>query len=490
MGSLYKLSFTTNSFRIHHSSHELAHRANLTHDDEDEINIPGKLESLLLEFSSTDYHNLPHLNDTLWRVARAAAFYSNGLPSCPAFFETDTIDHTLNILCNEALSPEIRMGSVVLLSTIFPQMSEEAQFILAAHPIVGIVVELTFSMSIPFFVSKSCEFLCNIAQCSESARDHVLSFLDLPSVLEMASRSEQKQIRDSLIQLISFLCYHPLDDKNAQILIEFLSVNLQIEESGSFFTEKLVDSLYFLISAGRVEYLRERFEILDVFPALLESGTKKTMKNVIRLLNLLVDVSEEPLSIDWGFLLNAILSPSKSTAIQALNLMEVLLTKSDSYFRVLIPKKLVAKVAQALEDQAFTVRVRIIHFVGFLVRTFSWIVGDVCRAQIVQKMEFSSLDSGSEAIMEILRIVYEVFSHCEDSGLLISVWNQFCYAQGREFLERLSQDSEFPEIQERADAIRTLINGINIEELPDVGGDLVLSSDDEVVDADPFGLHD
>jgi hypothetical protein len=474
----YKLALSPASFSTRFSR--------LTRDEqggEDEINLPGRLQHLLLDFSTATYADLPRLTEVLWAVARAAEFYVYGFASCPVFFETQTINHAVEILGKSDLAPNVRMGAVVLLSTIFEDMTEDAQSALANHPMLESVVELTFSADLPMHVCKAAEFLCRLSSVSETARDSVLSFLNLPAFLELTSNAEVLEIRHSFIQLIAFLCYYSLGDEFAELIIAFLTDGLQKEELHTFYAEKLIEALYYVANAGRVKILTVDTDTLDVFPVLLQRGSEKAVWFTIKLLNLLVDFSDEPVPIAWDSLLQSLLSESRKIAIASIDLVQVLLTKTGDCLRIFSPKRLLQIMARGLEDQAFKVRLHLLQFLGFLIKNFGMADG-IVKAQILQKIDFSVFDSDSEIVAVLLAIVHGLFSQTEDPGVLISIWNQFQYSHGYDFVNGIKEEAALPHLRERAEAVLALIDSRQIAELPDIGGELLESSDDGVFDGD------
>jgi hypothetical protein len=443
-------------------------------------------ERLLLDFSATDSRDLPRLTEVLWSLVRGASFSSDGLSTYAAFRETRTLEHSIEILLNPNLAPHLRMGAVSLLSTVFPDLNENEQSMLSDHRILCAVNELAFSELEP----RAIEFLSQVVIVSSDVRDDVLTLIDIPSVLELVEQTDSDMFRQALVQLIAFLCYFPLDDEFAQPLIECISAELQTVEPSGLIAEKFILALYYLASAGRVDLILSALPDLDIFPAVLERGSKRAVKISMKLLNLFVDVSDAPLQIDWTSLINGVLSPAKSTAVESVNLIEVLLTKSRDYFRVLSPKKLLSGIAIALEEQSFFVRVRVIFFLQFLATPFPEIAGAFARAQILQKIDFQVIEPAAEEAAPLITIVSALFANCADPGLLISFWNQFCFAHGPEWIDRLAQDADANYLAQRAVALRETVAALRIEELPDVGEPLLPSSDDEVVDGDPFGLNE
>jgi hypothetical protein len=133
-----------------------------------------------------------------------------------------------------------------------------------------------------------------------------------------------------------------------------------------------------------------------------------------------------------------------------------------------------------LEEQPFNVRVRLAFFLEILVDSFPWMIREVAQAQILQRIDFTAIEQTSVEVYPILALLGNVFSHCQDQGIIISLWHQFSCANGREMIEHLAQAAEFPELAYKAHLTGALMGGLRIEELPNFGRGLLQSSDDEV----------
>jgi hypothetical protein len=295
--------------------------------------------------------------------------------------------------------------------------------------------------------------------------------------MEQISLTGSDRHQSALMQVIAFCAYHPLPDVEVDKFQEFLGWILAHPTANWPFYEKVVDALFYMATNGRVDICLNNSSLTDQFVLLLNRGTIRTIKIVLRLFNLMVDSTDDPIGFDAAAVLDLMFCGHVKIAIQAARLILVCMEKSGDYFEFFMAAKLVAKIGRALDEHPFALLPHLMELLVFLLNLdFVEVMNAVVKAGIVAKLKFAESDEAAERIINVCWIL---FANCSDPGVLISLKSQFMDAGGDDYLLTVFEGSQFGDLSARAEALHEAIEKIDTDGFEDVGTALFESSDDE-----------